>query len=73
MHVETTESLQMIEEAAKKFAQQNILPHVMEWDEGQIFPIQTFREMGQLGFMGVLVPEQYGGSGLGYQECQYYR
>ena len=65
---ETNQNLAMIEESAALFAQQHILPHVMEWDESQTFPVDVFRAMGELGFMGVLVPEQYGGSGLGYQE-----
>ncbi len=68
MHTDTIDNLQMIEESAKTFAQQHILPHVMEWDEPQFFPVETMRALGQLGFMGVLVPEEYGGSGLGYQE-----
>src|SRR5690606_36783192 len=50
------------------FAQQFILPHVMEWDEAQTFPIEVFKKAGELGFMGVLVPEELGGSGLGYHE-----
>ena len=68
MHTDTIDNLQMIEESAKTFAQQQILPHVMEWDEAQYFPVETMRALGQLGFMGVLVPEEYGGSGLGYHE-----
>ncbi len=68
MIAETIENLQMIEESAKNFAQSRILPHVMEWDESQYFPRALFKEMGDYGFMGVLVPEMYGGSGLGYQE-----
>ena len=68
MHTDTIDNLQMIEESAKTFAQQHILPNVMEWDEAQFFPVETMRALGQLGFMGVLVPEEYGGSGLGYQE-----
>lgn len=68
MTTESVENLQMIEEAAREFAQSRILPHVMEWDESQIFPRDLFREMGALGFTGILVPEQYGGAGLGYQE-----
>lgn len=58
----------MIEEAAKEFALKNILPHVMEWDESQTFPVETFKKLGSMGFMGVLVPEAYHGAGLGYQE-----
>lgn len=60
--------MKMIEQSAKDFANQYIKPHVMEWDESQIFPVETFKMMGDYGFMGVLVPEEYGGSGLGYQE-----
>lgn len=53
---------------ARDFAQQYIKPHVMEWDESQEFPVQCFKEMGKLGMMGVLVPHEYGGAGLGYFE-----
>jgi alkylation response protein AidB-like acyl-CoA dehydrogenase len=62
------ETLELIRQTAQDFAETRIKPHVMEWDEAQHFPIDLFKEMGQLGFMGVLVPEQYGGAGLGYQE-----
>lgn len=65
---EAVENLQMIRESARQFATSKILPHVMEWDESQHFPKDLMHEMGQLGFLGVLVPEQYGGAGLGYQE-----
>lgn len=58
----------MIREMVRDFAQKNILPHVMEWDEEQIFPRELFGQMGALGLMGVLVPEHYGGAGLGYHE-----
>src|SRR5205085_3323312 len=47
---------------------QKIKPHVMEWDEAQTFPVEVFKEMGRLGLMGVFVPEEYGGAGLGYFE-----
>src|SRR4051812_24589074 len=53
---------------AKQFAEQHIRAHVMEWDEVQEFPIHIFKEMGKLGLMGILVPEQYGGAGLSYFE-----
>src|SRR5664279_4052818 len=53
---------------ARDFARQHILPHVMEWDEIQHFPIDVMHEMGRLGLMGVVVPEEYGGSGMGYIE-----
>ncbi len=68
MHADTLSNLPMIEEAAWTYAHQHILPHVMEWDEAQIFPVDALKGLGRLGFMGVLVPESYGGSGLGYQE-----
>jgi alkylation response protein AidB-like acyl-CoA dehydrogenase len=68
MIAEHIENLQMIEASARDFATQSILPHVMEWDEEQHFPTDTMREMGKLGFLGVLVPESYGGAGLGYHE-----
>src|SRR5947208_9981526 len=57
-----------VADTAKNFAAQYIKPHVMEWDESQKFPEHIFHEMGDLGMMGVLVPEEYGGSGLGYTE-----
>jgi len=68
MNFQSSEITQQIAQAAKDFAQQQIKPHVMEWDETQEFPVQLFKELGKLGMMGVLVPEEYGGSGLGYFE-----
>lgn len=53
---------------ARQFALQYIKPHVMEWDEAQIFPTHIFKQLGKLGLMGILVPEQYGGAGLSYFE-----
>lgn len=64
----STEHLLMVRDAARTFAAQNILPYVMDWDERQYFPKELMHEMGKLGFLGVLVPEQYGGAGLSYQE-----
>ncbi|HMQ49694.1 MAG TPA: acyl-CoA dehydrogenase family protein [Saprospiraceae bacterium] len=68
MSVEALSNLQLIKESARDFAQQYIKPFVMEWDEAQEAPRELFYQMGELGFMGVLVPEAYQGSGLGYQE-----
>jgi alkylation response protein AidB-like acyl-CoA dehydrogenase len=68
MNFQSSEITQQIAQAAKDFANQQIKPHVMEWDETREFPVQVFKELGKLGMMGVLVPEQYGGSGLGYFE-----
>ncbi|NCD72295.1 acyl-CoA dehydrogenase family protein [Mucilaginibacter agri] len=61
------EQLALIKHSAKDFAETYIRPHVMEWDEQQVFPVDLFRKLGEHGFMGVLVPEAYGGSGLDYQ------
>lgn len=58
----------MIIETLRKFGEEHIRPHVMEWDETQEFPVHVFKKLGELGFMGVLVPTEYGGSGLGYFE-----
>jgi acyl-CoA dehydrogenase len=63
-----SEQLEFIRQSAHDFARTHILPHVMEWDEAQHFPIDLFHRMGEFGFLGVLVPETYGGAGLGYQE-----
>ena len=62
------DSTKQIADATRDFAVSMIKPHVMEWDERQELPLAMFREMGKLGLMGVLVPEQYGGAGLGYYE-----
>lgn len=58
----------MVGQMAKDFAEKNIRPYVMEWDEAQTFPVELFKKLGDLGMMGVLVPEEYGGSGFGYFE-----
>lgn len=68
MDFKTSESTRMIGTSVKEFAARRIKPYSMEWDESQIFPRDLFKEMGQLGLMGVLVPEAYGGTGLGYEE-----
>ena len=57
-----------IAQTASDFASRHIKPYVMEWDETQEFPVHVFKEMGKLGLMGALVPETYGGAGLGYVE-----
>ncbi|MDA1288160.1 MAG: acyl-CoA dehydrogenase family protein [Bacteroidetes bacterium] len=66
--IRTTETQQMVYESARDFAAQHIKPHVMEWDEQQYFPKALFADAGALGFMGMIIPEQYGGSGMGYHE-----
>lgn len=68
MDFSNNETVAMIRQMAADFAQKYIKPHVMEWDEAQHFPVDLFKKLGEQGFMGVLVPEEYGGSGLGYNE-----
>src|SRR5215203_3500788 len=68
MNFEISELTQQVAHTARDFAQQHIKPHVMEWDESQIFPHELFKKLGELGLMGVLVPEAYGGAGLSYFE-----
>ena len=63
-----TADLDLIRQSAIDFAKREIEPFKMKWDEAQEFPVEVFKKMGHLGFMGVLVPEIYGGSGFGYQE-----
>src|SRR5215213_8793905 len=68
MEFQQAELTEQVAKTARDFAAQHIKPHVMEWDESQEFPVQVFKEMGKLGLMGVLVPEEYGGAGLTYHE-----
>lgn len=60
------ENLKIVTDAAKSFAEKKIKPHVMEWDEAQYFPVELMHKMGEMGFMGVLVPEKYHGGGMDY-------
>ncbi|HEX6914420.1 MAG TPA: acyl-CoA dehydrogenase family protein, partial [Chitinophagaceae bacterium] len=68
MNFQHTELTDQVTQTARDFARQHIKPYVMEWDEKQEFPVAVFKAMGKLGLMGVLVPEEYGGSGLSYFE-----
>ena len=68
MTSEQIENLEMIAESAKQFAEAHIRPQMMEWDESQHFPKDVMHKLGEQGFLGVLVPEEYGGAGLGYKE-----
>ncbi|MCL9981266.1 MAG: acyl-CoA dehydrogenase family protein [Bacteroidia bacterium] len=68
MHFQESESVSMVRQTVRDFAEKNIRPQMMEWDESQTFPVHVFKGLGELGLMGVLVPENYGGSGLGYYE-----
>ena len=66
--VSKSETQRMVYEAARDFSIQFIKPNVMDWDEAQYFPVEIFEKAGALGFMGMLIPERYGGSGMGYHE-----
>lgn len=68
MDIQFSEELKMIASSAKDFAEQFIRPYVMKWDETQHFPIEVLKKAGKMGFMGIFIPEEYGGSGLGYHE-----
>ena len=68
MNFEQTENQKMIADMVRDFAAREIQPNLMEWDESQYFPVDLFHKMGELGLMGVLVPQEYGGSGFGYFE-----
>jgi alkylation response protein AidB-like acyl-CoA dehydrogenase len=68
MNFSPTENQIMIAQTIKDFAEKHIRPKMMEWDESQKFPVEVFRKMGELGLMGILIPTEYGGAGLGYFE-----
>lgn len=68
MEFSQSENQKMIQQMVKDFAEKEIRPNVMKWDESQEFPIDLFKKAGELGLMGVLVPQEYGGSGFGYFE-----
>ena len=68
MNFEYSDEQKLIATSAKEFAEQYIRPHIMEWDEAQTFPQELFKKAGEMGFMGIFIPEEYGGSGLGYHE-----
>ncbi|HUH47081.1 MAG TPA: acyl-CoA dehydrogenase family protein [Arenibacter sp.] len=68
MNFDYSETQKMVAASAKAFAEQYIRPFIMEWDEAQTFPLDLFKKAGEMGFMGVLVPVELGGSGLGYNE-----
>lgn len=68
MNFNPTENQSMIRDMVRDFADKEIRPYVMEWDEAQHFPRELFSKMGELGLMGILVPEKYQGANLGYHE-----
>ena len=62
------ENQNLISEMIRSFSAKEIVPNIKEWDDNQIFPVHVFKKLGELGLMGVLVPQEYGGSGFGYAE-----
>lgn len=68
MNFSQSETQKLIAETVRDFCEQHIRPHIMEWDESQTFPIEAMKKLGELGLLGVLVPQEYGGSGLTYDE-----
>jgi len=68
MDFSTNENQHMIADMIKKFGEDHIRPKMMDWDESQEFPVEVFKKLGELGLMGVLVPQEYGGSGFTYTE-----
>ncbi|MCD8538762.1 MAG: acyl-CoA dehydrogenase family protein [Leadbetterella sp.] len=68
MFITDAHQMSLIRQSARDFAETYIRPHIMEWDEAQVFPVELFRKLGGHGFMGVVIPEEYGGAGLSYQE-----
>jgi alkylation response protein AidB-like acyl-CoA dehydrogenase len=68
MNFEINETQVMIAQAIREFAERQIRPNIMHWDENQIFPVDLFKKLGEMGYMGILVPNHLGGSGLGYHE-----
>jgi hypothetical protein len=68
MDFSQNETQKMIAQSIRDFAEKEIRPNIMLWDEAQTFPVELFKELGAMGFMGILVPEELGGSGLGYHE-----
>ena len=68
MEFELTEEQKQIKASVREFAESEIAPHVMEWDEEQHFPVELQPKMAELGFLGVIFPEEYGGAGMGYVE-----
>src|SRR5262245_37496862 len=68
IQLDLTEEQLQVKRMARQFAEAEIKPHVMEWDETQHFPRGLFSKMGELGLMGIIFPEEYGGAGMGYIE-----
>ncbi|HKP88162.1 MAG TPA: acyl-CoA dehydrogenase family protein [Blastocatellia bacterium] len=68
MDFELNEEQQQIKQSIREFAEAELAPHTLEWDEAQHFPTELRPKFAELGIMGVLIPEEYGGAGMGYVE-----
>ena len=68
MNFELNDEQLQLRKSVREFAEREILPHVMEWDEASQFPLDTIKELGRLGLMGIIFPTEYGGAGMGYIE-----
>ncbi len=68
MNFEITSEQEQLRRSVREFAEAEVRPHVRAWDEAQTFPLEAIRKAGSLGFMGAIIPEEYGGAGLGYIE-----
>ena len=68
MNFDYSEQQQMIQQMVLDFTKKEITPYFQKWDEEQVFPSELFKKAGELGLMGILVPEEYGGAALGYEE-----
>ncbi|MFZ1615315.1 MAG: acyl-CoA dehydrogenase family protein, partial [Holophaga sp.] len=62
------EHVEALRDEVRKFAEKEIRPHVMEWDEAKTFPLKVMKQLGEMGLMGIIFPEEYGGAGMGYLE-----
>jgi alkylation response protein AidB-like acyl-CoA dehydrogenase len=60
-----TSEQQQLRKSVREFAETEIAPHVMEWDEGSVFPTEIIPKLAEMGLLGVIFPEQYGGAGMG--------
>ena len=68
MNFEQNENLGMIAQMVRDFAEKEIKPNMKSWDDHEIFPVETMKKLGELGLLGIFIPEEYGGSGFGYAE-----
>jgi alkylation response protein AidB-like acyl-CoA dehydrogenase len=68
MNFELNENQKMIAQMVRDFAEKEIRPNMMKWDQDEIFPVEAMKKIGELGLLGIYIPEEYGGSGFGYFE-----